>query len=124
MFVEYNPNPHNKNVGDCVIRAVSKALNQSWERSYSDLCSIGQRMKDMPNANHVWGSYLKQHGFRRNVIPDTCPDCYTVRDFCADHPVGTYVLSTGDHVIAVRNGNHFDTWDSSDEVPQFYWRRI
>ena len=124
MFIEYNPNPQNKNIGDCVIRAISKALNQSWEHTYSDLAALGLRMKDLPNANNVWGAYLKQHGFSKRIIPDTCPDCYTVRDFCADHPAGTYVLSTGDHVIAVRNGNHFDTWDSSDEVPQFYWRRM
>mgnify|MGYP007038282472 FL=1 len=62
-------------------------------------------------------------GYTMKPIPDTCPDCYTVREFCKDHPMGTYVLGTGSHVVAVRDGNYFDTWNSGDEVPIIYWRK-
>ena len=38
MYSYFNPNPiKNKRVGDCVIRAISKALNQSWEETYIEL---------------------------------------------------------------------------------------
>jgi len=47
MFIEYNPNPQNKNIGDCVIRAVSKALDQSWEKSYRDLSDLGIKIGDL-----------------------------------------------------------------------------
>lgn len=30
-FVYYNPNPQDLHVGDCVIRAVSKATDLTWE---------------------------------------------------------------------------------------------
>jgi len=30
-YVNYNPNPQGLSVGDCVIRAVSKATGLSWE---------------------------------------------------------------------------------------------
>ena len=30
----YNPNPSGRMVGDCVIRAISKATNRSWEEIY------------------------------------------------------------------------------------------
>lgn len=80
-------------------------------------------MKDMPSSNNVWGEYLKQKGFRRAVIPDTCPSCYTVKDFCFDNPSGKFLLATGSHVIAVVNGDYYDTWDSGEEVPIYYWER-
>lgn len=35
----------------------------------------------MPDANEVWGGYLRSLGWIRGAIPDTCPDCYTVADF-------------------------------------------
>lgn len=124
MFVKFNPNPQAKNVGDCVIRAVSKALDQSWEKSYRDLSDLGIKIGDLPNAKSVCGTYLKHHGFRKKIIPDTCPDCYTVREFCLDHPRGTFVLFAGEHTVTVQDGVIFDTWNSSDEVPQYYWEKM
>ena len=79
-------------------------------------------MKNMPSVDVVWGTYLYSMGFRRGIIPDTCPLCYTVRDFSEDNPKGTYILATNSHVIAVVNGNYFDAWDSGDEVPTTVWR--
>lgn len=123
-YINFNPNPDRKLVGDCVIRAISKAMNQSWDDTYIGLMLQGYSMHDMPSSNDVWGRYLFEHGFRRYIIPDTCPDCYTVRQFCADNPQLTGILATGTHVIAVgEGGNYFDTWDSGDEVPIYYWRR-
>ena len=78
---------------------------------------------DMPSSNAVWGNVLKNNGFHRHVIPDTCPNCYTVREFVEDNPELTGILATGTHVIAVDSGNYFDTWDSGNEVPIYYWRK-
>lgn len=75
----------------------------------------------MPHANHVWGGYLKSKGFRKRIIPDECPDCYSVKDFCRDHPTGTYVLALSGHVVCAKDGDYFDTFDSGDEVIIFYW---
>lgn len=121
MFIYYNPNPQKNIVGDCVIRAISKITQQSWEKTYSDICDKGYELKDMPSSNEVWGAYLLEIGFIRNIIPNTCPDCYTVEDFCYEHPRGKYILATGSHVIAVENGNYFDTWNSGQEVPVYYF---
>lgn len=122
-FVRYNPNPLGKSVGDCTVRAISNALGQSWDMTHAGLCLESFIMGDMPDANHVWGAYLHRHGFRRSIIPDTCPDCYTVADFAADNPQGTYILALSSHVVCVKDGNWYDTWDSGMEVPLYYWSK-
>lgn len=123
MFQFFNPNPAGRNVGDCVIRAVCKATGQTWEKSYTDLCLQGFMMLDMPSSNAVWGAYLRGQGFKRYVIPNTCPDCYTIGQFAADHPQGLFVVATGTHVVTVDSGTIFDTWDSSNEVPIYYFTK-
>lgn len=80
-------------------------------------------MGDMPSSDSVWGAVLRQHGFYRSAIPNTCPDCYTAEDFARDHRRGVYVLGFGGHVATVRDGRIFDSWDSSKEIPQYYWHR-
>lgn len=80
-------------------------------------------MGDMPSANAVWGTYLRGKGFVRQIIPDTCPDCYTVADFAMDHPSGTYILALSGHVVCVINGDWIDTWDSGGEIPLYYWHK-
>ena len=123
MWVEYNPNPIEKRVGDCVIRAISKVLDQSWEKTFIDLCVQGFMMCDMPSSNAIWAAYLRHKGFRKKIIPDTCPECYTIKDFCEEHPQGRFVLGTGKHAVAVVDGCVFDTWQSEDELPIYYFEK-
>ena len=123
MWVRYNANPDGRNVGDCTIRALSLALGQTWEQTYVGLALEGFAMGDMPSANHVWGAYLRREGFRRRVLPDTCPDCYTVADFARDHPSGTYLLALDGHVVCLIDGDWYDTWDSGGKIPLYYWTR-
>ena len=123
MYVSYNANPEGNKVGDCTVRAISMALNQPWEATYAGVAVEGMRMLDMPSANAVWGSYLRKKGCVREIIPNTGPDCYTVEDFCRDNPNGTYILALSGHVVAVIDGKYYDTWDSGDEIPIYYWCR-
>lgn len=122
-YVNTNPNPMRKSVGDCVIRAICMATDKDWDTVYLELMLKGFDMKDMPSSNNVWGSYLRDLGYTKEVIPDSCPDCYTVADFINDYPNGTYVLGTGTHAIAVKDGKFFDSFDSSDEIPVYFWKK-
>ena len=123
MYVYYNPNPVAARVGDCAVRAISKVLNISWEDAYAKLAVNAFRMGDMPSSNNGIASVLRMNGFYRENLPDFCPDCYTVEDFARNNPVGTYVLGTGQHVIAIVDGDWFDSWNSKDEVPQYFWTK-
>lgn len=120
-WIRYNPNPSGKLVGDCTVRAITKATGESWEEAYCGITLQGLLLKDMPSNSGVWGSYLKRKGFRRRAVPDTCPDCYTVEQFCEDHPEGLFVVAVHNHVLCVKDGNYFDAWDSGREIPIFYF---
>lgn len=120
MWVPYNANPDGIRGIDCTVRAISAAMGQSWDDTYIGLCLEGYRLKQMPSANAVWGSYLLHHSFHRYPIPDT-GGIYTVIDFCEEHPKGLYVLALSGHVICVIDGNYYDFWDSGDELPLYYW---
>jgi len=120
-FVYCNPNPCNNLVIDCVIRAISIAMDREWRDVYLDVCIQGYEMCDMPSSNRVWKAYLLKHGYTMETLHNTCPDCYTVRDFCMDHPYGIYILCTGEHAVTVIDGNYYDTWDSGDVVPLYYF---
>lgn len=121
VWKEYNPSPTGRNVGDCAVRAIAKALDTTWETAYALIALNGFQMGDMPSSNSVWGAVLRQHGFSRSSIPNQCPDCYTAEDFCRDHPSGVFVLGFGDHVATVVDGILYDSWDSSRGVPQYFW---
>ena len=121
MWKKYNANPLGKSVGDCTVRAISKALDKRWDEIYIGLCDTGLQMCDMPSSNAVWGEYLRRMGFRRRIIPDTCPACYTVEAFCRDHPHGTYIVALSGHVCCCSEGVLYDTWDSSRETPIYFW---
>lgn len=123
MWKYYNPNPAGKNVGDCTVRALSKALGQSWGQTYTALILQGYMMSDLPSANSVWGAYLRCCGFKRCIMPEDCPDCYTVADFARDHPEGIYILALSGHVVCVVDGDWHDTWDSGREIPIYFWTR-
>lgn len=120
-YIYYNINPDDKLVGDCTVRAISLLTDQKWEETYVALAAYGFEEHDMPSSNVVWSKYLIDLGYTRKQIPNTCPVCYTVKDFCDDFPIGKYMLSTGSHVVAVIDGNYYDNWNSGDEIPTSYW---
>lgn len=122
MYKYFNPNPrHKKSVGDCTVRSLSKALKISWETAFIDLVSEAYDMGDMPSSNSVFDSYLRNKGFRKYTIPNDCPNCYTFNDFAEEHFKGIYIVCTGTHVATIVDSILWDSWDSSDETPIYYY---
>lgn len=122
-YVKENLNPEEKITDDCVVRAIAKVLGDTWEETYVGVMMCGLMHHDLIQKGYVWMDYLTGKGFTKYSIPNTCPDCYTIREFCADHPKGTYLIGTGSHVVAAIDGDYYDSWDSGDEIPLFYMQR-
>ena len=76
---------------------------------------------DMPNSNAVWASYLRSKGFKRYTIPDNCPECFTIEDFCREYPTGTYIVATGSHAVCIKDGTVLDNWNSLNEIPTYFF---
>jgi hypothetical protein len=123
MYKHFNPNPLNNYVGDCTVRAIAKGTGKNWQTTYMGLALKGYEMADMPSSNQVWDAYLRQKGFVRYSVPNECPECYTLKDFCRQYPKGMYVVALPSHVVAVNDGDYYDAWDSGNETPIYYYKK-
>lgn len=117
----YNANPRRRRTGDCTIRAICTALGVDWDAAYIGVAFTGFLEADMPSTNRVWRKFLRRQGYEMRLIDCGERDCYTVEDFCEEHPKGTYILALDGHVVSVIDGYYYDTFDSGDEEPIYYW---
>lgn len=123
MWQFVNPNPAYNFVGDCVVRALTIALDSDWDTIFLGLAAYGFNIKDMPSGNAIWSAYLRDKGFKRYIIPNECPNCYALKDFCKDHPNGIFVIGTGTHAVTVIDGDYYDSWDSGNVIPIYYFTK-
>ena len=124
MWIYANPNPCRQEEPDCVVRAISIATDRPWRDVHIDLCALSRKHCTMPSVNWLWELYLKLHGFEKFLLPESCPECIDVRSFCRRYRKGTYVIGTGSHAVCIRDGNYLDAWDSGDEVPTYFFRKV
>lgn len=122
-WVKYNANPAGKRVGDCTVRAISRATGHDWDTSYLWLSVFGFQMKNMPSGNCVWGAYLESCGFIWHAMERYPERPCTVAEFCREHPHGLYVLGCDGHVVTAVDGEYWDSWDSGNEAVIYYWER-
>jgi hypothetical protein len=120
----FNNNPlGRRTVGDCSVRAVSKALGVSWAEAHDMLADMSKQMGTIMNDNDVISAVLRMNGFYKENLPCTTRDCYTVREFARDNPRGVYVVGTGSHVVAIINGSYYDSFNSGDESIIYFWTK-
>ena len=115
-----NMNPEGKKVDDCTVRTLALANDLEWDRVFDDLCEIASWKRAMPSTNEVWNEWLEVNGWKMHQVKGR-PDDYNVKDFCAEHPHGTFVLGLRNHVVCVMNGCYYDTWDCGERPVLFYW---
>ena len=115
LFMFYNHNPKGSlSACDCVIRAIGKALNQSWETTYKELSEIGLELFDVTGSDKVYELYLKRKGFEKCKRPvKKTNKRYTFGEFANLHKKGTFILRTSGHLTVLIDGYLYDTWDSS-----------
>ena len=124
MFIKYNNNPKNKKTGDCVIRAISFATKNSWEKTYRALAELGIKNCLILNDTNNWRKYLKLLGYEQQKMPRKADNTrYTVHEFCnqlAKKDV-TYIIKVANHITVVKDKDLYDTWDCSNKSVGNYW---
>lgn len=117
MFRFYNANPENKITSDCVIRAISLALNME----YSDTVELLIEHSNFFNCDMLvkdcYGSLLdnyfllsKYKGWNQKVgeIVDNLSDCILI-------------LRIEGHLTCAIYGVIYDIWDTSNEPVDVFW---
>lgn len=128
-FKLYNANPKNKYIDDCVIRAISTALNQSWESTYREMIELGIKYGCLAISDSTINRYLESKGWvKHKQFKKYDGTKYRGAEFCnwlkgtCYHNVianiGTY------HMVAIVEGVIYDTWDSSDGVVGNFWTNL
>jgi hypothetical protein len=119
-FIEYNHNPSGNKVGDCVFRAIGKALNISWEHCFEDLVRIAREQKSTPTYKDVYTEYLKIYT-TINVMQNTTKGKkrLTANDVCKLK--GSYIIRQAHHLTCVVDGKIYDTWDTGDRSSYKIW---
>lgn len=122
MWIKCNVNPAKNNTADCVIRACAVALNKTWLQVSDEIYALSRSYYLSMSDDRLWGRYLYQAGFVPFLVPESCPGCVTIKRFCLIYPKGVYIIGTGSHAVAVVDGDYYDSWDSGEEIPSFFWR--
>lgn len=99
----YNSNPHANNCEDCMIRAISKCENISWEEAFSGLAETAMRIKNTMSHKQTMLVYFKD----RYIIKSE--DC-EFKSYKPFEKKALLLLSNnhGQHLIYVENQTYFD----------------
>lgn len=124
-FVAYNANPRQRKTGDCVVRALSLALNKSWETVYRELLEVALETNYSIGSKDTIKIYLERQDIHMEKMPKRADNTrYTVREFCDElaKPKKTYLLLVAHHLTCARNKNLYDTWNCSRKSVGNYWK--
>lgn len=134
-FHYFNANPHNRKSGDCVIRAICTALEQSWEQTVMELTEIGLKYGYVANDLKTVEKYLAQKGWTKHKQPRKADNTkYTGKEFCEliskrfEFFNKAVIANIGGlHMVcikaenAISNHKVYDIWDSTGGCIGNYW---
>ena len=116
----YNPNPKERNTADCTLRAYCAAFDIDWDEAYDIASEVAKSEGYLLNASNMVKKILTEH-FGCDVDPKYNTktvkrnDRSTVAEFAMTHPYGTYILHVPSHLVTVKNGEYWDSWDSGEK---------
>ncbi len=118
-----NPHPEGKRVTDCVVRAITIAVEGDYLEVRKHLNRIKKELKETSYQNRKFiDKYTKLNGWKKISFPAVkgVPRLRG-KDFVKQYPEGTYILKLARHVVAVVDGVYLDTWDSTEKMIYNAW---
>ena len=122
-MVKLNLNPKGVKTGDCVVRAIAYATQQSWDDVFIGLNKIAFKKKRVFNDKVVYENYLKELGWEKQKQPRKMNGFkYTVDEFCENFR-GVAIVTVANHMTAIADHDVVDTWDCGHKTIGNYWIR-
>lgn len=143
-FHYHNANPRNRLDCDCVFRAISTALNQSWEQTVMEMAQLSCKTGYAITGDKCIGKYMEQKGWTKMPQPRKIDNKkFTGEEFCevltarnrnseiVNEGWKPIVANLGTHHVACIMADHktksyrvWDTWDSTDGCIGNYWIKL
>lgn len=123
----YNVNPKGWKEGDCVIRAISYASCESWDKVFQDLSNIALKKKRLFNSKQVYEEYLDNLGFVKHQQPKFDDGTkYTIAEInqVVDSRKYDVIISCAHHLTCIDNDCLIDTWSCLNKCVGNYWTRL
>lgn len=125
MYQFLNVHPKGKIVGDCVKRAITKAMDMD----YHDVSLGLNRHKKITgakkfNSDYNWLSYIENVcGGKQISFPAVKGQKrMNGKRFCEAYPKGRYILQMAKHLTACVDGVIYDTWDCTEKCVYRAWK--
>jgi hypothetical protein len=119
LFVYQNPHPQNKNVGDCVKRAITIATSMDYKTVQLRLNRYKKITRSYDfNEDKNWVPFVeKELGAKKlsgyhNI---------KIGDFAKLNLKGKYIIRCRGHVTCIINGKVYDTWNCSFKAINRIW---
>ena len=119
-----NPNPRGKLTDDCYLRCLTLTLKIPYETVARQMFELSLKSGYAINSRKNIEAYLASLGkIKQKQLKHKDGKKYTLKQFCDEHPTGSYVvITTGHHMTAVIDGKVNDTWDCTDRTCGNYWK--
>lgn len=116
-FRYYNANPQGDNEQDCVIRAISLAL----QTSYYDIITMLRANGRFYECDDLCVSCYERLLDRKFNLPHYISYGKTAKQIANEHPRDRVILRMEGHLSCSLYGDIYDTWDCSNEECTDYW---
>lgn len=116
-FTYYNANPSHKRVKDCAIRAISAAMNITWEDAMMELARMSCDTHEIVNARANTSAYIKSKNWTKHLGRGK-----KLKDF---HFKGTHLVSCHTrgkyHMTYIEDGVIKDTFNCENFKVDYYF---
>ena len=116
MYIQFNANPKKRKVGDCVIRAISLALNTAYDVEVRLLINNSEYFNCDLLVKDCYGKLLDDLGYKKYYGYGR-----TVKEVAEDFYDKKLVVRVPSHVDACLYGDVYDVWNSSHEPVDVFW---
>lgn len=117
MYKYYNRNPNNEIIGDCVVRAISTALDIGYYNVENMLIETSDYFNCDMLVKDCYGLLLEKK-FR---LPKINGKGRTVEEIVKQFPNNIIILRVNEHLTCAKYGIIYDIWDTSNEIVDVFW---